>query len=57
MQKKVPLRCDLCGEEMIVSPMGNWFCVDEKCSNSLGVPLSPSIWQQLYIPPENKRKN
>jgi len=58
MRKKLLLRCDLCGEAMINCPAGdNWLCTDEKCSNGLGVPLSPAIWQRLYIPPESTRKN
>ena len=32
-------RCDLCGEELILSPTGHLWCADDQCKNGMGVPI------------------
>jgi hypothetical protein len=48
--------CDLCGEELILSPTGHQWCADYKCKNGMGVPFSPMLLAQLTDPPCFRRE-
>jgi hypothetical protein len=43
-------RCEICGEELLLSPTGHQWCADPKCKNGLGVPISPMLMAQLINP-------
>ena len=43
--------CEICAEELILSPTGHQWCADHSCKNGVGVPLSPMLWTLLKVPP------
>ena len=40
-------RCEICGEELILSPTGHQWCADHTCKSGVVVPLSPVLMVQL----------
>ena len=47
---KIRTGCEICGEELILSPTGHEWCVDHTCKNGMGVPLSLMLWTLLTVP-------
>ena len=43
-------RCELCGEELILSPTGHQWCIRDHCRNGMGVRPSHMLWVHLNIP-------
>ena len=48
--------CEICGEELILSPTGHQWCADYSCKNGMGVPFSPMLLTQLTDPKSHPKK-